>query len=98
MKRQELVKLQRLNLDLLDANRNLTSYLIDVYEKNGITHEEFSKAKSLLRQASKALAKLNGKVDQPQGNINNNYREGNSTLKQHSYKVLVPYHTVWWKI
>ena len=63
MKEQELVRLQDLNIDLLDANRNLTSYLIDVYKKNGITHEEFSHAKSLLRQASKALAKLNGKTE-----------------------------------
>lgn len=65
MKTQELIKIQELNIDLLDANRNLTSYLIDVYEKNGITHEEFSHAKSLLRQAGKALAYLNGKPNQP---------------------------------
>jgi hypothetical protein len=34
-------------------------------------------------------------LDQPQGNNTNNYRGGNSTLKQYSYKVLVPYYTVW---
>ncbi len=69
----------------MDANRNLASYLIDVYEKNGITHEEFSHAKSLLRQASKALAKLNGKTDQPTGNTKKNYRRGNRTQNNNSY-------------
>ena len=34
-------------------------------------------------------------LDQPTSNRDNNYRGGNSTLKQYSYKVLVPYHTVW---
>jgi len=68
MNKQELIKLQRLNLDLLDANRNLTSYLVDVYERNGLSHEKFSHAKSLLRQAGKALSYLNGKIDQPKGN------------------------------
>src|SRR3989344_9526356 len=59
MKTQELIKLQQLNIDMLDTNRNLISYLIVVYEKNGITHEEFIHAKMLLRQASKALQNLN---------------------------------------
>jgi hypothetical protein len=70
MKTQELVKLQRLNLDMLDANRNLTSCLVDIYEKHGITHEEFNRAKMLLIQASRTLAKLNGKPYQPMGNTN----------------------------
>jgi len=56
-----------------------------VYEKNGITHEEFSHAKSLLRQAVKALAKLNGKTDQPTGNTKKNYRRGNRTQNNNSY-------------
>jgi len=82
MNEQKLVKLQRLNLDMLDANRNLTSYLIDVYEKNGITHEEFNHAKSLLRQAGKILAKLNGKIDQPKGNNEKINRRGYSAIKR----------------
>ena len=65
MKTQELEKLQQLNIDLLDANRNLISYLIQLYEKKMITPPEFSQAKSLLRQASKAIAKLNGNSPGP---------------------------------
>lgn len=69
MKTQELVRLQDLNIDLLDANRNLISYLIQVYKRNGITHEEYQHAKDLLSQVSKALQKLNGKTThQPTGN------------------------------
>ena len=33
-------------------------------------------------------------ANQPTGNRENNYRGGNSTLKQYSYKVQVPYNTV----
>jgi hypothetical protein len=55
MKVQELSRLTDLNIELMDSNRNLMSYLIQVYERNGITHDEFSHAKSLLSQVSKVL-------------------------------------------
>lgn len=58
MKVQELSRLTDLNVELMDSNRNLMSYLIQVYERNGITHDEFSHAKSLLSQVSKVLQKI----------------------------------------
>ena len=80
MNQKELLRLQDLNSDMWDTNRNLLSYLIQVYKRNGITHEEYQHAKDLLSQVSKALQKLNGKPrNQPTGNRENNYRRGNST-------------------
>lgn len=74
-------KCQDLSFEVWDTNLNLLSYLIQVYKRNGIKHEEYEHAKSLLSQLSKAMAKLNGKPqNQPQGNRDNNYRGGNSTL------------------
>ena len=59
MKTRELMHLQELNLDLLDANRNLASYLVDLYERRQISHEDFQRVKILYGEASKALARLN---------------------------------------
>ena len=86
-----LEKSLKLNYELFDANRNLLSYLISIYEKNGIPHESIEKSRMLLNQVSHILDKLNP----PTGNTNQNHLRGNSTIKRHSYKVLVPYYTVW---
>lgn len=56
--------------------------------------------KPLLEEHSQMVQEFNNTLDyfnsdQPQGNDANNHRRGNSTVKQHSYKVLVPYYTVW---
>ncbi len=75
-------KCQDLSFEVWDTNRNLMSYLIQVYKRNGIKHEEYEHAKSLLSQLSKAMAKLNGKPqNQPTGNRDKSNLEGNSTEK-----------------
>jgi len=58
MNLREITRLKDLNLELMDTNRNLMSYLIQVYERNGITHDEFRHAKALLLQVSKVLQKI----------------------------------------
>lgn len=63
MKNKDFLKCQELSFEVWDKNRNLMSYLIQVYKRNGIKHEEYEHAKSLLSQLSKAMAKLNGTTD-----------------------------------
>ena len=58
MNAQQLGRLQDLNIELLDTNRNLMSYLIQVYKKNGITGSEITHADELLAQVSKVLQKI----------------------------------------
>ena len=82
MKTAQFDKYKDLSFEVWESNRNLMSYLIQVYKRNEISHEECQHAKSLLSQLSKAMEKLNGKIDQPQGNTNNFNLRGNSTLKQ----------------
>ena len=80
MKYKDFLKCQDLHFEAWDANQNLLSYLIQVYKRNGIKHEEYDHAKSLLSKLSKSMAKLNGKPqNQPTGNTDKNNLEGNST-------------------
>ena len=55
--------------------------------------------KFLLKEKHEAVDKFNTLNryfnDQPTKNSDDNNRRPNRTLKQYSYKVLVPYHTVW---
>lgn len=81
MKYKDFLKCQDLYFEVWDANHTLLSYLIQVYKRNGITHDEYTHAKSLLSKYSKSMAKLNGKPahDQPTSNTNQSNRRGNST-------------------
>lgn len=80
MKYKDFLKTKDLYFEAWDANQNLLSYLIQVYKRNGIKHEEYDHAKSLLSKLSKSMAKLNEKPqNQPQGNTTNTSRGGNST-------------------
>jgi len=58
MNKQEFARLHDLNIELMDCNRNLMSYLIQVYKKNGIVSTEVTHADALLSQVSKVLQKL----------------------------------------
>ena len=80
---KQLAELQDLNLELLDANRNLMAYLIQVYKKNGITHSETANADVLLSQVSKVLQKLDKPTNRQLTGRNTN-REDNRTC----FKVL----------
>ena len=76
-------KCQKLSFEVWESNRNLLSYLIQVYKRNGIKHEEYEHAKSLLSQLSKSMAKLNGNPDQPISNTDKSNLDGNSTSILH---------------
>lgn len=84
MKFQELSRLTNLNVELMDSNRNLMSYLIQVYERNGITHDEFSHAKDLLSQVSKVLQKIDKPTNRHLTGRNTN-REANRTCVKELY-------------
>jgi len=80
MKYKDFLKCQDLHFEAWDANQNLLSYLIQVYKRNGIKHEEYDHAKSLLSKLSKSMAKLNEKPqNQPKSNRENISRGGNRT-------------------
>ena len=80
----------RINEDLMIHLDSTIRWILHYCEKNNINPPNLD---ILNKSIQKTHEYLNPSY-QPQGNINNNYREGNSTLKQHSYKVQVPYYTV----
>jgi hypothetical protein len=82
MNRSQVVKLQELNLELLDANRNLMSYLIQTYKKTGIAIPEYIHADSLLSQVSNVLQKINGNPSNQNLTGEKNNRRPNSSLNR----------------
>lgn len=71
---EEIQNIQKINHEMIDLLRSQLSIIIQFSKRNNIPLDRFYETISLIRKSGNIL-----NSDQPTGNINNNYRRGNST-------------------
>jgi len=91
-KLDEVLYLKELNDSLLDLNQELLERMISLYRKNNISLDV--ETKTMISNIKQTLHSINSATNRKftgEGIHRRLYR----ALKQYSYKVLVPYLTVW---
>ena len=84
----------RINEELMEQLHSTIRWVLHYCDKNNITPPNLQILSDSIDRIQDYLNRLPN-FDQPTKNTTNNNRFGHRTIKQYSYKVQVPYHTVW---